>query len=217
MAVFMVIGLSNFGSVLAQTLYNLGEEVIVVDECKDRVQQMKDLATEAIIANATDKKILENLVKDTITTAIICLGDNLEQSIMICYHLKQLGVKHIIAKSRNEDMDKVLSLLGADEIINPEKDMALRLAEKLHNPKLLEIMQLGQDYVIMEVAVPQLFIGKSLEQLDVNKKYHVNILAIKHSVSGEFVTVPRPDYIFADSDLLLVLGKQNFLANLTQM
>ena len=108
MADFVVIGLSSFGSFLAKSLYSMGENVLVIDENKDKIQETKDFVTQGITADASDRKILERIVINENVTVIICLGNKFEKTVMVTYHLKQLGITKIIAKANNEDQGKVL-------------------------------------------------------------------------------------------------------------
>ena len=204
MADYIIIGLSSFGAVLARELCVLGENVLAIDEDKDIVQEMKDQVTQAIIADATDKKILEKLVSDQKATVIVCLGDSMEKTVMVVYYLRQLGVEKIISKANNCDQGKVLQLIGATEIVQPEKDMALRLAERLHNPKLLDILPIGHDYAVMEISIPKNFVGKSLDDLKLRNDYRINVLAIK--TAADLVIVPDAKYVFQESEVLIALG-----------
>jgi trk system potassium uptake protein TrkA len=212
MGQFVIIGLSTFGDVLARTLYSLGENVLVIDADKDKIQEIKDNVTQAVVADAMDKKILEALIQETEATVIICLGDFLEQSVMVTYYLKQLGIKKIIAKANSQDQGKVLQMLGASEIVYPERDIAITIAHRLSNPALLEQFPLTKDYSILEIAVPSKFVGNSLISLKLRNEYGINVLLIKQNVGGEAtVVLPTPEYVFQKSDVMVTLGhKKDF-------
>lgn len=215
MAQFVVIGLSTFGKVLAAKLYSLGEQVLVLDQDKEKIQQMKDSVSQAVVADAADRKILEKLIKETNATAIVSLGDKLEQSVMVTYHLKEMGVKRIIAKANSIDQGKVLQLVGASEVIYPERDMAVQMAERLSNPSLLGTFSLSKDYSIVEFAVIGKFVGKSLTELKLRNTYGINVLLVKQNVKGEAnVVIPPPDYVFQASDTVVALGNKKDLNNL---
>ena len=206
MANFVIIGVSTFGDVLARKLYSMGEEVLVIDRDKDKIQEIKNNVTQAIVADATDRKILEKLIGGEAATAIICLGDNVEESVMVTYHLRELGVKKIVAKANSVDHGKVLQLLGAAQIIHPERDMALRVAENLLMPHLLESLPLTKDYSIVEFAIPEKFIGKTLSELRLRNEYNVNVLAVKWTNGEEILVTPSADYLFKEEDTIVVLG-----------
>jgi trk system potassium uptake protein TrkA len=215
MAQFVVIGLSAFGQVLAGKLYALGEHVLVLDLDKEKIQQIKDNVSQAVMADAADRKILEKLIKETNATAIVSLGDRLEQSVMVTYHLKEMGVKRIIAKANSGDQGKVLQLVGAHEVIYPERDMALQMAERLSNPSLLGTFSLSKDYAIIEFTVFAKFVGKSLAELKLRNTYNINVLLVKQNANGEAkVLVPPPDYVFTASDTIVALGNKKDLNNL---
>lgn len=206
MADYIVIGLSHFGTVLAKKLYALGENVVVVDEDREQIQKIKDFVSQAITADGTDRKILEKLVSEQVVTVIISLGDNLERNVMAVYHLKQLGVKAIIAKANSEDQGKVLELVGATSIVYPEKDMAIELAEKLVNPNILNSLPLGENYSITEIEIPAKFIGKSLADLRLRNKYKINVLAIKSLAGQKWLVNPEAECVLKEEETLVVLG-----------
>ncbi len=217
MAEYIVIGLSSFATVLAKRLYALGENVLVVDEDKEQIQNVKDSVSQAITADATDRKILEKLVSDGNITAIISLGDNLEKNVMAVYHLKQLGVKKIIAKANSDDQGKVLELVGANEIIYPEKDMALELAEKLQNPNILNKLALGENHSIIEIGIPPKFIGKSLTELRLRNQYKINVIAIKSLSTQQWIVNPEAEYVLKEQDTLVVIGSVEDLNNFSKI
>ncbi len=208
MAQFVIIGLSTFGTVLARNLCSLGENVLVIDLNKEKIQTIKDAVTQAITADACDKKILEKLIKETDASVIVCLGDSLEQSVMVTYYLQQLGIRKIIAKANSEDQGRILRFLGASEIIYPERDMAVTMAHKLSNPALLENFPITKDYSIFEFLVPSKFIGSSLLSLRLRNEYGMNVLLIKQNNPPEETTaiVPGPDYILKKLDTIVALG-----------
>lgn len=216
MAEYIVIGLSTFGEVLARKLYSLNETVVVIDRNQDKIKATKDYVTQAIVADATDKTILKTLVQGNNTTVIVSLGKKLEESVMVTYYLQELGVKNIIAKTNTIDQEKVLQLLGANKTVHPERDTAIRLAEQMSNPNLLESFPLSNDFSIIEFAVPHKFIGKSLAQLKLRHEYQINVLAIKVLSTHNPIVIPPPDYIFTDSDIIVALGNKEKIRPLTQ-
>lgn len=215
MADYIILGLSHFGTVLAKKLYSMGENVVVVDEDREQTQKIKNFVSQAITADATDPNILEKLVSELTATVIISLGDNLEKNVMAVYHLKKFGVKRIIAKANSEDQGKVLELIGASEIVYPEKDMANAVAERLQNPNILNSLPLGENYSISEIDISVKFIGKSLADLRLRNKYKINVLAIK-STNGQkkWLVNPAAEYVLSESDTLVVLGHIDDIRNL---
>ncbi|MEW5693618.1 MAG: TrkA family potassium uptake protein [Candidatus Hydrogenedentota bacterium] len=207
MSEFVVIGLSTFGDVLARTLYKLNQEVLVIDRNKEKIQEIKDSVTKAVVADATEKKVLEKFIKGSEATIIVSLGDNIEKNVMITYYLKEMGIKRIYVKATSLEQGKLLRTIGATDVIYPERDMAVRTAETLANPNLLESLPLTNEYAIVEFAVPSQFIGKSLMELKLRNEYGIYVLAVKEVVPEKIIVMPPPDYVFKDSDVLFILGK----------
>ncbi|RLA99564.1 MAG: TrkA family potassium uptake protein, partial [Deltaproteobacteria bacterium] len=151
---FGVIGLGNFGSTVAKALFEAGHDVVVLDRDRDRVQAMQRYATQAVIADATQKEILEELALDKMDAVIVSLGKDLSASVLVTLYLRDLKVKKIVVKIASEDHGRVLDRVGATEIIFPEKDMALRLAQSLISPNILDYLPLSPEYSLLELAPP---------------------------------------------------------------
>lgn len=204
---FTIIGLGNFGFHVAKTLFEEGNEVIAIDSDRNRVQRIEPFCTEAIVMDATDKARLKALGLDVMDSVVVSTGTKISVSILICLHLQEIGAKQIMVKAVDEDHAKILKKVGASEIIQPEKDMAVRVARALSTPNILDFISLAEDYNIFQIDPPGEFIGKSLRELDLRAKYNIHIIAIKETVPENFVIVPPADFIIKDSDLLIMLGK----------
>jgi len=152
-----------------------------------------------------------------VDAVIVSTGANIKPSILICFHLRRLGITRIIAKAEDDDHGEILKLLGASEIIRPGVDMAKRLALQLTSPNILEFLPLEEDYTIAQVAPPSPFIGRSLRELDLRQRYGVNIIAIKELVPERFVMVPTADFVVKDSDLLIMVGKEADLKKIKEL
>ena len=159
---YVVIGLGNFGRNVALELASYGEEVLAVDKNEKRVEELKDQVTACVIADAREKEALVDFVSADMEAAILNLGDNLEAIALTTLNLVDLGVKRIIVKAETPAIGKIVKAIGATEWINPEQEGARHLARKLHQPNLIEHIPLAPDYDIVEVAVPDPFIGRSL-------------------------------------------------------
>jgi len=204
---FAIIGLGNFGFHVAKTLFEDGNEVIAIDLDRHRVQRIEPFCTEAIVMDATDKDRLKALGLDVMDCVIISTGTRISVSILICLHLQEMGVKKIMAKALDEDHAKILKKVGASDIIQPEKDMAVRVSRVLSMPNVLDFISLAEDYNLFQVDPPRAFIGKSLRELDLRAKYNIYIIAVKEMVPENFIVVPPADFVIKDSDLLIMLGK----------
>ncbi len=210
MARFAVIGLGRFGSTLVRRLYELGHEVLALDIEPELVQAIKDDCTQAVIADARDKTQLKGLGLKDVDWAVVSVGEHLEASTLACFYLKEMDVR-VMARAVSADHGKILEALGVDEVIYPERDMALRLADRLSHPNLLDYVALGPDYSVMEVAVPASFIGKSLQELQIRNRYRIQVVAIRDALTDTLNLVPHGGDVLKDSDVLVVLGSREDL------
>jgi trk system potassium uptake protein len=204
---YAVIGLGNFGFHAAKALYEEGNEVIAIDTDRDRVQSVDPHCTEAIVMDSTHMEALRSLGLEHMDGVIVSTGTQIATSVLICLHLQEIGVKKIIAKALDEDHAKILSRVGATQIIHPERDMALRVARGLSRPNVLDFIPLADDYDLIQVGPPREFIGKTLMDLNLRAKYNVHIIAIKELAPENFILVPPARFVIKDSDILIMLGK----------
>jgi trk system potassium uptake protein TrkA len=204
----VVIGLGIFGFNIAKDLYENGLEVIVIDKNKDMIQKIKDFSTKAILADGTDKDMMESIGIQQDDVVIISFGEDLAASTLITLHLKEMKVKHIIVKAPNEDHKHVLEKVGATEVIIPEKEMADKVARSLISPNVLDYLPLSEDYTICEMAPPTSFMGKTIGELHLRSKYHIEVIAVREMLPDRLTMVPRADFLIKDSDVLVVIGKE---------
>jgi trk system potassium uptake protein TrkA len=212
---FAVIGLGSFGFNVARTLYERGYEVVAIDKDKDRIEEAKSFSSHAVLTDASAKENLEALGIRDMDVVVVSLGSAMEASILTVLHLHELGIKRIVAKASTEDHGKILDAVGATEVINPEKDMAVRTALKLTSPHILECLPLMSGVSIEEVAPPERFIGKSLRELDLRNKYGIQVIAVRELIPERTVYVPRADFVIKDSDVLIVMGDEKMLEKVT--
>lgn len=205
---FVIIGLGTFGFSVAVELAKQGHQVLAIDSDKSIIEEIKNLVTEAVVANVMDKKTIEEFVDKNFDTAILGFGENyMEATILAIIHLKEIGVKHIIVKSMNELKGKVYLSIGATEIIYPEKESAIRLSRKLSIPTLIDQIPLAPEYSIVEIALPDSFIGKTIRELNIRKKYNVTIIAVKNVLQDELILVPEASFKFFPDTALILLGR----------
>ena len=204
----VVIGLGIFGFNITKDLYENGIEVIAIDKNKDVIQKIKDFSTKAILADGTEKEVMESIGIDPDDVVIISFGEDLAASTLITLHLKEMKVKHIIVKAPNEDHKHVLEKVGATEVIIPEKEMADKVAKSLISPNVLDYLPLSEDYAVSEIAPPSSFTGKTIGELHLRSKYHIEVIAIREILPDRFTMVPRADFVIKDSDILVVIGKE---------
>jgi trk system potassium uptake protein TrkA len=204
----VVIGLGIFGFNIAKDLYENGIEVIAVDKDKEVIQKIKDFSTKAVLADGTDKEVLESIGIQEDDVVIISFGENLAASTLITLHLKEMKVRNIIVKAPNEDHKRVLEKVGATEVIIPERAMADKVAKSLISPNILDYIPLSEDYTISEIAPPASFMGKTIGGLHLRSKYHIEVIAVKEVLPDRIQMVPRADFVIKDSDVLVVIGKE---------
>ena len=212
---FVVIGLGRFGSNLARTLYKLGNQVLALDMDKQKVEKIKDEVTEAIIADAKDVETLSEFIDKDIDTVILATGTDIEMSVLSVLYLKQIGVKHIIAKAKNDDHGRILKSLGVEEVIYPERDIAERLAESLNMSSLIAHIPLAPEYSLVEIATPEKFFGKSLEELDIRNKYGITVIGIKDVLMDTIDISPMHDKKLPVDSAMILVCKTDEIEDLT--
>ena len=212
---FLVIGLGEFGKSVAKTLFKNKSTVLAIDSSPDLIQQAlnEGFIDEAVILDATDELALKNVVKDDFDTAFVSVGDNIQASILITLHLKELGLKNIICKSVNHTQGRVLEKIGATQVVFPEESMGEKIAFSVLRPTIVEYFKFSEDYFIYEVKIPNSYVNKSLSELNLRHKYEINILAIKHS-DGKMNITPDPNMKLGKDDLLVVLARESTIGKI---
>ena len=162
---YIIIGLGNSAIFLARHLTSLGHDVLVVDNHPEKVQDISSTVSQAMVADSTRKKQLASIPLQKADSVIVCIGENLEASLLTVLNLKELGVKHIIAKSSSAAHSSILEKLGVSDIFHPERDSAIALAERLNRPNMLDFLPFMEGFSIVEVVCPKEFIGKTLKDL----------------------------------------------------
>lgn len=212
----LVIGAGNFGGTLAAELTSKNCEVTVIDVDHDRIQEIKDVVTAAVEADGTQKDVLQRFAVD-VDIAVVSLGDKIDTSILATHFLKELGVKKIIAKAASVDHAKVLRIVGAAQVVLPEMDQARRLAASLVQPDILDYIKLSDEFNMVELAVPDDFIKKSIQDLDLRRKFGLQILAIKNPLTDDVRILPPADYAFRPDDVMIVIGDVQSLDKLRKL
>jgi len=206
-----LIGIGKFGTTLALSLSEKGCDVLAIDQDKDRIDALKDKVTQPVAADALDKSVLEKLGVHEADVVVVSLGGHIDSSVLACLYLHELGVKKIIVKAVGEDHAKVLKAVGAHEVLIPERDEALRLANTIVSPNILESIQLSDEYGIVEVAAPEKYFFKTLRKLEIRRKFEVHVLGIHKPLEGSLNVVPPPDYEIRPDDVLIVIGENRNL------
>jgi trk system potassium uptake protein TrkA len=198
---------------VAKTLAKYGSEVIAIDNEEERVKKVAEFVAYAVQLDAMDKKALRSVGVQNVDTAIVSIGENIEASILVVMLLKEMGIKNIIAKAVTTLHGKVLENLGVRRIIFPERDMAIRVAHSLIRPKVLEQLELSEEYSIVELPTPAHLIGKTVKESQLRTKYGVNLIAIKRKVTTDKGIIreawnvnPLPSDIMQEGDVLVLIG-----------
>jgi trk system potassium uptake protein TrkA len=210
-----VIGLGRFGSSIAKTLYNLGYDVLGIDNNEEIVQNIASSITHSVQADATDENTLKALGVRNFDVAIVSIGDDIQASILVTLILKEMGIKYVVGKAQNELHGKVLYKIGADRVIFPERDMGIRVAHNLVSSNILDYIELSPDFSIVEVnAIPE-WINKTLRQLNMRTKYGLNVMAIKRN--NEVMISPHADDMILENDILVVVGQKQDIEKLEKI
>jgi len=209
---FVVIGLGRFGTSVAKTLAQLGGDVLAIDRSETAVQVVANSVTHAVQADAREEETLKALGVRNFDVAVVAIGDDIQANILITLMLKELGVKMVVCKAMNHLHGRVLEKIGADKIIYPEKDMGVRLAHNLVKHNVMDWIELSSDYSVVEITVPQKFVGKTLGELDLRVKYGINVIAIKKHNS--IVVTPGAKERFEQNDVVIIVSKNELLAKL---
>jgi len=211
---FLVIGLGRFGASVAYTLTEAGHSVVGIDQSETCVQRMSDSIADVIKCDATDADILESMGVTDYEAVIVCIGEKyIQNSILVTLLLKEKGAKRIIAKAGTRTQGRVLSKVGADTIVYPEKDMGERVARSLVSSNIIDFLEVSPDVSIIEIPAPETIVGKNLIELNLRHKYGVTIISIKNS-KNEIMSPPNVKYIFQKDDILTLIGENKLLKKL---
>jgi trk system potassium uptake protein TrkA len=203
----VVIGLGIFGFNVMKELYENGFDVIAIDKNKDAVQRARDYSTKAIVADGTDKEVMEMIGIQKDDPVIVSFGEDLAASTLITLHLKQMQIQQIIVKAPNEEHKLILEKVGATEVIIPEREMAAKVARGLAFPNVLDYLPLSEDYMIFELAPPNSFLGKTLADLQLRSRYAIDVIAVRDVLTDRLSMIPSADFVIKDGEVLIVVGQ----------
>jgi trk system potassium uptake protein len=213
---FAVIGLGNFGTYAAKMLYELGHDVIVMDLDEAKVKTAQSYSTYGLVGSATDPKLIASLQVKNLDAVLVTMGSQIADSILVTLHLVDSQAKRIIAKITSEDHGRVLLKVGANEVVFPERDMAVQVANYISSPTIMNYLDLDPEYSILEVAPIREFIGKTLAETKLRQDFGVNVIGIKDVLMDKITINPSADHVIKDSDSLIVIGHRDELTKLTR-
>ncbi|MCA1716543.1 MAG: TrkA family potassium uptake protein [Actinobacteria bacterium] len=211
---FAVIGMGRVGASLVRTLDSLGHDVLGIDCDGDRIQDLSDELPGAslVAADATEDSVLRDLGLDRFDGAAVVIGESIQSSVLVTLILKDLGVPMIFSRANNDLHARVLERVGADHVIQPEKEFGEFLARQMSLPGIQDYLELGEDEALIEIEAPQSWIGKSLADLQLHRKKDLTVLAIKGREKGG--TLPQPETPLQEGDILVVGGPKKELDKL---
>lgn len=203
---FGIIGIGRFGFALAKTLIEAGKEVLVVDHDENKIKQIRSLTDNAFVVSNLDRETLEETGIQNCGVVVVCIGEKIDVNILTTLNLINMGVKRVIAKAISYEQGCVLEKIGA-EVVYPERDMAIRVANRLLYSKTLDFIELSNDIDVCELKVTNKLSGKTILQLDVRKRFKINIIAVERE--SETIIELSPECKVRENDLIVVIGKKS--------
>lgn len=203
-----IVGLGKFGTALALELIKDGAEVLVIDRDEQKVKEMREYTENAFVVKKLDKKTLSETGIQNCDAAIVCIGSQMDTSILTTLNLVSLGIKKVIAKATSAEHGEILEKLGAD-VVYPDKDMANRLAHRLEASRMLDFVSLSEKVNISKLVCPSNFVGQTVQSINLRREYGVNIIAIESGKS--LYEIVQPDYVFQKGDILFLSGSKDAL------
>ena len=210
--IYGIIGLGRFGTALAHELAESGEDLIVLDRDEARIAEAREWTESAYIVRGLDKKTLMETGIQNCDVAVVCIGSQIDTSILTTLNLVSIGVPRVIAKATSVEQGEILEKLGA-EVVYPERDMAIRLAHRLETSRTLDFIQLSEKLNISKLEVPERMLGKTVVEVDLRSRFGLNIIAIENN--GVLNQSIRPDYTFLAGDILFLAGSREGFSKLT--
>ncbi len=210
---YAIVGLGRFGYALATELATAGADLLVLDRDEETVRELSELTDNALVIRTLDKKSLMETGIQNCDVAVVCIGEQMESSILTTLNLVSLGIPNVIAKATSAEHGEILEKLGA-EVVYPERDMAVRLANRLIASQILDIIQLSEHINISKFLVTEKLIGKSVNNVDLRRRFGLNIIAIENG--GSIIETVKPDYVFREKDVLILSGSRDGLLRLSE-
>jgi trk system potassium uptake protein TrkA len=208
---YVVIGLGNFGSSVAETLSARGQEVIAVDQDGAAVDRIAPLVAKAVVGNGTDVHLLERLGVRNADAGVISTGDDITASILSAMGLHDLNVAEVFVKVVSRDHARVMERIGVTETVFPERDSAISLGTRICGTAVFNYVRLSDGFSVQEIAVPQSWQGKTLRELALRQNYDITVVALKDVLTNRITPTPNPDMKLKESDTLLVAGNDKAL------
>lgn len=210
----IVIGLGSFGSALSTRLHENGCRVTGLDRVQEKVEGLKEVLYEAVIADATERDTLEHLSVSEAHAIFISLGADITPSLLATLHAKELGARRIIVKGVSQEHARILKCLGVERVIFPKAEIARQLADTTTWPNVLDYVPIDPEYTFVEIAIPESFVGQTLEGLQLRREYGVWVVGVKDILTQKLSMFPDAGFRLGVDQLLLVVGKKTDVARL---
>ena len=210
---FLVIGLGRFGFNMVETLVELKNEVMAVDISEEKVENLLPLVTDGQIGDSTNENFIKSLGVSNFDVCIVAIGEDFQSSLITTALLKDHGAKFVLARASNDVQAKLLSRIGADKVVFSEKEMARRLAVKYSTKGLFEYFELSDNISMCEIITPKNWVGKTVIELDVRKKYNISVIATKEG--GKIKALPGTEHVFNNNETLILLGNMADVRRIT--
>ena len=204
---YAVLGLGIFGSTVTKTLNQYGCEVVAIDADLQSVERVAEYCTSASQGDVTDIEALRDAGIGDCDVAVIAMGSHLEDSIMAILNCRELGIKYIVAKAKNKKYMQILKAIGADKVIRPEREMGERVAKSLLSHNIVDLIDIDDDYSVIEINAPKSWLNKSLIDLDARRKYGINVLGVRKAGDEHLRISPSAEYVIEEGDHLMVLAE----------
>lgn len=206
-----IVGLGRFGHALATELAQTGAEVLVIDSDEEKIRELREYTENAYVVKNLDKKTLTDTGIQNCDVAVVCVGEQMDTSILTVLNLVSMGIPKVIAKAASAEHGLILEKLGA-EVVFPERDMAVRLANRLETSRVLDIVQLGERINVTKLKIPDRIVGKSVRDVNIRARFGFNIIAVENgSKVTETVT---PEYVFRQGDVVYLSGRKEGIMKL---
>lgn len=207
-----IVGLGRFGHALAMELAAAGADLIVLDKDEEKIRELRDYTENAFVVTNLDKKTLSETGIQNCDVAIVGIGEQLDTSILTTLNLVSLGIPTVMAKAASQEHGEILEKLGA-QVVYPERDMAIRLANRLEASRMLDYIQLSEKLNISKLLVPQRMIGRTVLDVNLRKEFGVNIIGVEND--GSLTEIVAPGYVFRKGDILFLSGSKAGLNSLS--
>lgn len=204
-----ILGLGIFGSTIAKELGDQDLDVIVVDREEDNVNRIEPYVIKGVVGDFTNLELLKRIGIDQCERVVVASGSSLEASVLAIMNLKKLGVKEIIAKSKNRSYMEIMLEVGATHVIRPEHEMGIRTARSLVKHHILDVIDLDENMSVIEFKAPNSWIGKSLNELKLRQKYELNVIGIKDNIDGPIDYTLSNDITITDQSILVVIANSD--------